>query len=75
MHRNSFELQLSSLIEGAGYRNVREFMEDYNKFSGEVSRFEAEVGKWERECCEWEYIQEKKKDGIGNNQDKYYKAR
>lgn len=38
MHRNSMELQLSSSIEAAGYRNIRDFMEDYNKFSGEVSR-------------------------------------
>lgn len=49
-----FELQLSSSIEAAGYRNIREFMEDYNKFSGEVSRYEAEVSDWERECREKE---------------------
>lgn len=52
MNRNSFELQLSSLIEGAGYRNIRGFMEDYNKFSGEISRYEAEIGDWEMECKE-----------------------
>lgn len=54
MHRNSLELQLSSSIETAGYRNIREFMEDYNKFSGEVSLYEAEVSEWERECREKE---------------------
>lgn len=54
MHKNSLELQLSSMIEGAGYRNVREFMEDYNKCSGEVSRYVDEVGDWERECLERE---------------------
>ena len=62
MHRNSLELQLSSSIEAAGYRNIREFMEDYNKFSGEVSRYEAEVSDWERECREKE-IERKYEDG------------
>ena len=48
MHRNSLELQLSSSIEAAGYRNIRDFMEDYNKFSGEVSRYEEAVSE-----CMW----------------------
>jgi hypothetical protein len=54
MHRNSLELQLSSSIEDAGYRNIRNFMKDYNKYSGEVSQYEAEVSDWERECREKE---------------------
>lgn len=75
MHRNSLELQLSSSIEEAGYRNIRDFMENYNKFSGEVSRYEAEVSDWERECLEREierkYTQEKNTNGIIYNQGQY----
>ena len=70
MHRNSLELQLSSSIEATGDRNIRDFMEDYNKFSGKVSQYEAKVSDWERECREKEierkYSQEQKLDGIGN---------
>lgn len=70
-------MQLSSSIEAAGYRNIREFMEDYNKYSGEVSRYEAEVSDWERECREKE-IERKYEDGENTNKtDKvqYYQER
>lgn len=79
MHRNSLELQLSSSIEAAGYRNIREFMEDYNKFSGEVSRYEAEVSDWERECREKEierkYEKKQYDEGLNNFKEKYRSAR
>lgn len=54
MHKNSLELQLSSMIEGTGYQSIRNFMEDYNRFSVEVSRYQEKVGDWERECREIE---------------------
>lgn len=79
MHKNSLEFQLSSMIESAGYRNVREFMEYYNKFSDEVSRYQEEVSDWERECREIEikkrYDIEQKKGGFSAPKEKYRNAR
>lgn len=77
MHRNSLELQLSSLIEAAGYRSIRDFMEDYNKFSGEVSQYETEVSDWEQECREKE-IERKYEDWqntIKTDKVQYYQER
>lgn len=79
MHRNTLELQLSSSIEAAGYRNIRDFMEDYNKFSGGVSRYEAEISDWERECREKEierkYEKKQYDEGLNNFKEKYRSAR
>ena len=52
MHKNSFQLQLSSMIERSGYQNIRQLMDYYNMFSSEVSKYEAELDSWKMECRE-----------------------
>ncbi|SCP97903.1 MobA/MobL family protein [Anaerobium acetethylicum] len=79
MHKNNLELQLSSMIESAGYQSIGGFMEDYNRFSEEVSRYKEEVGDWVRGCRVIEiknrYVKEQNDEGINNPKEKYRNAR
>ena len=76
MNKNSYELQLSSMIERSGYQNIRQFMEEYNKLSSEVSKYEVDIGSWKRECREFEirkqYEQRHTRERTDNN---YYHKR
>jgi hypothetical protein len=68
-----------SKLENAGYLNIRQFMEDYNKLSSEVSKYEEELGSWQMECREIE-IQKRYEQGqisvrSGNRQFQKQKGR
>ena len=41
MHKNSYKLHLWSMVERSGYQNIRQFMDENNKYSSEVSRYEV----------------------------------
>lgn len=41
MHKNSYKLHLWSMFDRSGYQNIRQFMDENNKYSSEVSRYEV----------------------------------